>query len=109
MCPWGTFSRVKNVYVKVPNGHTLKSDKSPAPRNLIGPRLKELRRAARPRISQEDLCGRIAQFGVILSRTQIAKIESGRRPVMDFELAAFAQALRVELHELMPQMRARRR
>jgi hypothetical protein len=29
--------------------------------------------------------------------------------VMDFELAALAQALRVELHELMPQMRLRRR
>ncbi len=109
MCPWGTFFQRGNVYVKVTEGHILNSEKAAAPRNVIGPRLRELRRAARPRVSQEDLCGRIARHGVVLSRTQIAKIESGRRPVMDFELAALAEALRVELHELMPRTRMKSR
>lgn len=103
VCPTSTFRRRKYGYVNVPYGHILNHEKSSSPRNIIGGRLKKLRRSALPRISQEDLCGRVARYGVSLTRTQIAKIESGRRPVMDYELAAFARALQVELVELFPQ------
>jgi transcriptional regulator with XRE-family HTH domain len=51
-------------------------------------------------MSQEDLCGRLAKFGVTLTRTQIAKIEAGRRPVFDYEAVAFARALKVSLVRL---------
>jgi len=59
--------------------------------------VRKLRQAAEPRISQEDLCGRLARFGVILTRPQIAKIEAGRRPVFDYEALAFSKALRISL------------
>jgi len=71
-------------------------------RNLIGPRLRELRRLARPRITQEDLCGRIARYGVALTRTQMVKIEKGGRPVTDVEMVALAAALKVAPSDLLP-------
>lgn len=84
----------------MPLEHILKKEPPPYPRNLIGPQLRKLRRAAKPRISQEDLCGRVARFNVTLTRPQIAKIEAGRRPVFDYEAVALAKALRVSLLQL---------
>jgi len=84
----------------VPSGHILKRDRPPHPRNVIGQNLRRLRRAADPKVSQEDLCGRVAKYGVTLTRTQVTKIEAGRRPVFDYEAAAIAKALRVSLPEL---------
>lgn len=83
----------------MPFGHILEKnrDRPPHPRNSIGPKLRQLRRAADPKVSQEDLCGRVAKYGVTLTRTQIAKIENGRRPVFDYEAAAIAKALHVSL------------
>ena len=71
-------------------------------RNLIGPQLRELRRLLRPRITQEDLCGRVAKYGVTLTRTQVVKIETGRRPVTDIELVALAAALKAAPSDLLP-------
>lgn len=84
----------------MPLGHTLNREKPPYPRNLVGPQLRKFRRAAVPRISQEDLCGRVARYGVVLTRPQIAKIEAGRRPVFDYEAVAFARALKISLPQL---------
>ena len=75
-------------------------EKPPVPRNLVGAAVRAARKAARPAMSQEDLCGRLAKFGVTLTRTQIAKIEAGRRPVFDYEAVAFARALKVSLVRL---------
>ena len=80
--------------------HILEREQPHSPRNLIGASLRTIRQRARPRISQEDLCGRVARYGVILTRTQIAKIEAVKRPVFDYELTAFAKALNVEIEEL---------
>lgn len=99
MCPTGTFVPRFSGLVNVPSGHIL-PDRPPHPRNLIGPNLRRLRRAAVPKVSQEDLCGRVATYGVTLTRTQVTKIEAGRRPVFDYEAAAIAKALRVSLLEL---------
>ena len=81
-------------------GHVLNREKPPYPRNVVGLHLRKIRRAAQPRISQEDLCGRVARYGVVLTRPQIAKIEAGRRPVFDYEAVAFARALKVPLLQL---------
>jgi transcriptional regulator with XRE-family HTH domain len=59
-----------------------------------------MRRQMRPRISQEDLCGRVARYGVTLTRTQIAKLESGTRPVFDYEVLAIAKALKIPIERL---------
>jgi hypothetical protein len=84
----------------VPVGHILKREKPPLPRNIVGREIRRLRLAAEPDISQEDLCGRLAKFGVILTRPQIAKIEGGRRPVFDYEVVAFAKALKTPISRL---------
>jgi transcriptional regulator with XRE-family HTH domain len=78
----------------------LKRESPPQPRNVIGEALRRLRKAAKPKVSQEDLCGRVASYGVVLTRPQVAKIESGRRPVFDYEAVAFAKALKVPISRL---------
>lgn len=80
--------------------HILKREKPPNPRNLIGAHVRTLRLLAQPKISQEDLCGRVAKHGVVLTRPQVAKIEAGRRPVFDYEAVALAKALKVPLQAL---------
>lgn len=69
-------------------------------RNIVGASIREMRRQMRPRISQEDLCGRVARYGVTLTRTQIAKLESGTRPVFDYEVLAIAKALKIPIERL---------
>jgi transcriptional regulator with XRE-family HTH domain len=55
----------------------------------------------RPRLSQEDLAGRLAVEGFYnLTRVIVNKIESGRRTVIDAEIRALARALRVPLQRL---------
>jgi hypothetical protein len=66
------------------------------PRNVIGKGLKELRKQCVPPITQDQLSGRLAKLGVQLDRVAIAKIETGRRCVFDYEVQAFAVALEVD-------------
>jgi len=56
--------------------------------------------AHQPKVSQEDLAGRLASRGILLGQAQVAKIENGQRPIKDFELWAIARALRVTVQEL---------
>ncbi len=69
-------------------------------RNIVGARIRKLRRSANPRITQEDLAGRVAAHNVGLDRTAIFRIETGKRSVTDLELAAIAKALRVKISDL---------
>lgn len=50
-----------------------------------------------PVLSQDALSGRLAARGVTIGRAGIAKIESGKRAVSDYELVALASALAVPL------------
>jgi hypothetical protein len=54
----------------------------------VNPRLKTL-----PRISQDDLAGKLAAKGVSLDRSAISRIESQERYVMDYEALAVADCL----------------
>jgi len=56
--------------------------------------------AAKPKITQEDMVERLARQGIQINQSQIAKIESGQRPVLDYELAAIAKALMVPIQAL---------
>jgi transcriptional regulator with XRE-family HTH domain len=56
--------------------------------------------AAKPKITQEDMVGRLARQGISINQSQIAKIESGQRPVLDYELVAIAKALNVPIQAL---------
>jgi transcriptional regulator with XRE-family HTH domain len=72
-------------------------------RNITGAAIQRIRMAADPKITQDDLVGRLARHGVQVNQSQVAKIESGERPVLDYELAAIAKALRVSVQLLLPQ------
>lgn len=57
--------------------------------------MREARLARKPRISQDALSGKLAARGVAVDRAGIAKIETGRRYVSDFEVKALAKVLGV--------------
>ena len=69
-------------------------------KNITGAAIQRIRMAAEPKITQDDLVGRLARHGVQVNQSQIAKIESGERPVLDYELAAIAKALKVSVQLL---------
>ncbi len=64
-------------------------------KNLIGNRVRKARLALSPKVSQEDLSGKLAALGVQITQTSVSKIESRTRYVMDYEAAALAKVLRV--------------
>lgn len=74
--------------------------KSAKQKNIIGTAVRELRRAQRPKVSQQDLAGRLAARGVVIDRSAIARIESGERFVSDYEALTIAQALKVPVERL---------
>jgi transcriptional regulator with XRE-family HTH domain len=53
-----------------------------------------------PKIAQEDMVGGLAQQGIQMNQSQVAKIETGQRPVLDYELAGIAKALKVPIQTL---------
>lgn len=59
---------------------------------------------SRRKTTQEDLVGRLAVQEIFMTQAQIAKIESGTRPVKDYELIAIAKALRVSVQAIIDEM-----
>ena len=72
----------------------------PSRRNLTGKAVQRIRMASAPKITQEDMVGRLARQGIQINQSQVAKIESGDRPILDYELAAIAKALKVPVQAL---------
>ena len=69
--------------------------------NIVGKKVREARLARQPRLSQDALSGKLAARGVSIDRAGIAKIETGRRYVSDFEVKALAQVLGVRVSWLL--------
>jgi transcriptional regulator with XRE-family HTH domain len=69
----------------------------PTSQNLIGERVKAARSKAQPPLTQEHLAKKLAKLGVTIDRAGVAKIETGIRGVLDFELVALAKALGVKV------------
>lgn len=65
--------------------------------NLVGKRLKEARSNAQSPLTQEELSKKLSKLGVSIDRAGVAKIETGVRGVLDFELVALAKALDVKV------------
>lgn len=72
-----------------------------AGRNLIGKRLREIRLKRKPEVTLEDLAGRLAARGVSLDRSAIGRIENRNRYVLDYELKAIADSLKVSVVDLL--------
>ncbi len=63
----------------------------------MGPRVKQVRKAAKPQITQLDLIARLQLLGLSIDQSALSKIENGQRPVTDVEVAALAKALKVSV------------
>ena len=64
-------------------------------RNLVGNRVRQARKTAKPMITQLDLVARLQVLGLMVDQSTLSKIENGQRPVTDIEVAALAKALKV--------------
>lgn len=70
-------------------------------KNIVGARVRQARRAAKPAITQLDLVARLQILGMKIDQSGISKIESERRPVLDSEVVALADALKVSVQWLL--------
>lgn len=66
-------------------------------KNIIGDKVRQARVALSPKVSQDDLSGKLARLGVQITQTSLSKIENRSRYVMDYEAAALAKALKVSV------------
>lgn len=66
--------------------------------NVTGKNIKEIRK--KQKITQEDLCARMQIMGFKLSRSDISKLENGKRFVNDIEIVGFSKALKVSILDL---------
>ena len=66
--------------------------------NLTVKNIKKFRKEKK--ITQEDLCARMQVMGFKISRSDISKLETGKRFISDFEVLGFANALKVSILDL---------
>jgi HTH-type transcriptional regulator, cell division transcriptional repressor len=70
--------------------------------NIVGDRVREARLNAKPPITQEDLVARLQVQGLeYMDQAKISRIESGTRPVYDYEVVQIARALNVSVNWLL--------
>ncbi|WP_295762011.1 helix-turn-helix domain-containing protein [uncultured Oscillibacter sp.] len=69
--------------------------------NLCGGLVAALRKSKRPRLSQRALADLLQLNGLDVDKNAVQRIESGQRFVTDIELSALAQALEVDVEELL--------
>jgi transcriptional regulator with XRE-family HTH domain len=68
--------------------------------NIVGPKVKEVRRTRNSPLTQEELASRLQILGWDIDRFGISKIERGRRQVTDKEVMMLANALGVSVTQL---------
>jgi len=66
-------------------------------KNIVGTRVRAARLVMSPKVSQDDLAGRLARLGVQINQAAISRIENRTRIVMDFEALALARVLKVSV------------
>ena len=66
--------------------------------NIAGKNIKQIRK--NKKITQEDLCARMQVMGFKLSRSDISKLENGKRFINDIEIVGFSDALKVSILDL---------
>ncbi|OOQ63858.1 hypothetical protein BSR59_17555 [Vibrio parahaemolyticus] len=65
--------------------------------NVTGKKIREIRKSKK--ITQKDMIARLQLSGLDMSRSTYSKVELEIRQVRDFELIAFAKALKVDVSE----------
>lgn len=66
--------------------------------NITGNNILRIRKEKK--VTQEDLCARIQVMGYQISRSDISKLENGKKFIADFEVYGFAKALKVSILDL---------
>ena len=66
--------------------------------NIAGNNIKQIRKDKK--ITQEDLCARMKVLGFKISRSDISKLENGKRFITDTEVLGFSKALKVGILDL---------
>lgn len=74
-------------------------------RNIVGPRVKEARRLAKPKITQGELAAKLQVQDWEIGQAGVAKIETGLREVTDIELLKLSKALGVSVSWLVGEKR----
>ncbi|MGE4213456.1 MAG: helix-turn-helix domain-containing protein [Anaerotignaceae bacterium] len=69
--------------------------------NICGSKIKLLRQALTPAVSQRMLADQLQLIGIDLDKNAIQKIESGKRFVTDIEIVAFAMVFHITTDELL--------
>lgn len=70
--------------------------------NIIGDRVRDTRLKSTPPITQIDLVARLQVLGLgYMDQAKISRIESGMRPVYDYEIVALAKSLGVSVNWLL--------
>lgn len=69
--------------------------------NICGNKIKLLRQALTPTVSQRMLANQLQLIGIDLDKNAIQKIESGKRFVTDIEIVAFAKIFNITTDELL--------
>ena len=64
-------------------------------KNIVGSRVRMARKESK--ITQMELAAQLQLLGITIDRSGIAKLESGRRPASDIEIAAIGKVLRVTI------------
>ena len=64
-------------------------------RNIVGARVRQARKSAKPPITQTDLVARLQLLDISIDQSGLSKLENGQRPVSDIEGLALAKALKV--------------
>lgn len=71
-------------------------------KNLIGERVRQARQEHHPPLDQADLAASLSDvLGYSIHRTTVTRLEMGRRPVTDIELAALVGILNVDANWLL--------
>lgn len=83
------------------NGGIRNKNEKALAKNLVGSRIRLAREKFPGCLTQDQLSGRLATHNVLLDRPTVTKIELGLRHVYDFELVAFAAALKVDVRWLL--------
>lgn len=74
--------------------HSRRWRKAGPKQNMIGPAIQRIRR--QQKLTQAALAAKCREAGLVLGKTEVAKIECGVRCITDVEIAALARVLAVE-------------
>ena len=66
--------------------------------NICGKNIKKIRKEQK--ITQDELCARMQVMGYQISRSDISKLENGKKFITDFEVFGFSKALKVSILDL---------